>query len=433
MAERSMFSSLLTRVLEFVGPRELPVGESYQDGFLRQGSPPPVSQTRWFLSDLEAAIISADSGNMKIPGRLARSLYRDGMIAGVFSTRCDGMVQLPKSFYGPDATLVTELSHDFDYVFPSSELALLARDGRCLGVGVAELVQVPGSLPVCKRLDPEFLQYRWAEDRWYYQSVHGTLPINPGDGRWILHCPGGAVQPWTHGLWQALARAYIAKEHAFFFRENYSSKLANAARVAYSPAGANDAARLSFFKQLAAWGINTVFDMPPGWEVKLLESNGRGYEVFQDTIKTANEEVIVTIAGQLVTTTGGSGFANSAIHSTIRSDLIQADADALAATINTQGIPCWANERFGAEAVDKMTCMSYDVTPPKDLQAEATAAMQMGNAVEKLNAILANEDMRVDVEKLARKYGVPMIQGKAPVVEDHQVPTKLSAIRGGKR
>lgn len=408
-----LFTSLLTRVLEYVGPRKLSTATDYSSGMSRQNAPPPVSQTRWFLADLESAIIAADSGNMKLPGRLARSLYRDGTISGVFSTRTEGLVQLPVRFTGPDADILSELDKDFRRVFPPAELALLARDGRCLGVGVGEFVQVEGCLPALKRLDPEFLQYRYSEDRWYYQSIHGTEPVNPGDGRWVLHCPGGAVQPWTHGLWLALARAYIAKEHAFFFRENYSSKLANAARVAVSPAGATDGARLRFFKRLAAWGVNTVFDLPPGWDVKLLESNGRGYEVFQETIKTANEEIIITIAGQLVTTTGGTGFANSAIHSTIRSDLIQADADALAETINIQGIPIWANERFGSDAADAGTTVVWDVTPPKDLQAEATAAMQAANAAAALNPLLAQEGKRIDIDELARRYGFPTVDGAA--------------------
>jgi hypothetical protein len=431
----SLFTSLLTRVRQYVGPRELSTGTSYEDGYSRQSAQLPISQTRWHLSDLESAIIASDTGNLRAAGRLWRSVRRDGMIAGVLSTRTEGLVQLPLRFAGEDSDLVDELSHDFRAVFPSSELALLSGDGRGLGVGVAEFVQLPGSLPVLKRLEPEFLVYRWAEDRWYYQGIRGLEPVNPGDGRWILHCPGGAVQPWSHGLWPALARAYIAKEHAFFFRENYSSKLANAARVGVSPQGASDGARLQFFSKLAAWGVNTVFDLPPGWEVKLIESNGRGYEVFQDTIKTANEEITVTLAGQTVTTEGGKGFSNSAIHATIRSDLIQSDADALASTLNEQAIPVWANERFGGDAADRAPRVSWDVTPPKDLNAAATAANQAAIAAAALNALAAAEGKRVDVDELARRYGVKLRDGAAPAAANDAKASAppLVALAGGKR
>lgn len=399
-----LLSSIFTRVRGYAGPRDLPTGEGFKDGMDRQLSIPQVSQTRWLLADLEGAITSADTGNMRIAARLCKSLRRDGVIHGVLSTRTEGLVQLPIRFKG-SKKMTEALEEDFRTVFPSAELALLAGDGRLLGVGAGEFVQVQGAKPVLRRIDPEFLWYRWAEDRWYYQSVRGMIPINPGDGRWVLHCPGGVVQPWTQGLWMALGRAFIAKEHSYFYRENYSSKLANAARVATSPAGSSEVQKKNWFRRVAEWGVNTVFDVPPGYDVKLLESNGRGYEVYKETISACNEEIIITLAGQLVTTTGGTGFTNANIFSAIRSDLIQSDADGLAGTLNGQAIPVWANERFGANS-EPVAC-AWDVTPPTDQNKEATAMTAAANAVKALNEVLAPYGQEVDIAEIARRYGIP--------------------------
>lgn len=407
------FTSLLSRVREYVGPKPIPTGTSYADARERQMSS-PRSMTRWHLSDLEGAVIGADNGNLKTVGQLWRSLRRDGQVAGVLSTRTQGLVQLPMQIIGDDEEEVRALGEDFTHVFPSSELALLAADGVGVGVGVAEFIQIGDALPVLRRLDPEFLQYRWGEDAWFYVSIHGIERVNPGDGRWVLHCPGGAVQPWSHGLWAALGRAFIAKEHAFFFRENYSSKLANAARIATNPAGAAPDAQDGWFKKVAAWGVNTVFSAPPGYDVKLLESNGRGYDVFQDTIKTANEEIVITIAGQSVTTDGGAGFSNSAIHASIRGDLIQADANALAATLNSQCIPVWFAERFGKEGPSPI--IEWDVTGAADLTKEATAMVQAATATKALNEILTPLGKRVDIEDMARRYGVKVVDTAPPAV-----------------
>lgn len=404
-AAAGIASSLMTRVKTYVGPRDLPTGESLADGMTRQLAIPQMSQTRWFLADLESAILNADTGQLRSAGRLCKSLRRDGVIHGVLSTRTEGLVQLPVRFKGRDE-LVAGAEEDFRKVFPQAELALLAGDGRLLGVGVGEFVQIDGAPPVLRRLDPEFLWYRWAEDRWYYQSIHGMLPINPGDGRWVLHIPGGSVQPWQQGLWMALGRAYIAKEHSYFLRENYSSKLANPARVAVAPQGSPDAMTNSFFQKVAQWGVNTVFALKPGWDVRILEAKGEGYQVFQQTIETCNEEMIITVAGQVVTTTGGTGFTNANVFSAIRADLIQSDADGLAATLNVQGLPVWANERFGADAGD-ISCR-WDVTPPKDLNQEATALTGAATAVKALNEALAPYGKRVDMGEIARRFGVPL-------------------------
>jgi hypothetical protein len=407
------FTSLMTRVREYVGPKSIPTGTTREDGFERMMTM-PRSATRWHMADLESTVLAADSGNLRFVGQLWRSIRRDGMVAGVLSTRTQGLVQLPMRILSDDEMLVSELAHDFAEVFPTSELALLAADGIGPGVGVGEFVQIDGCLPVLRRLDPEFLSYRWAEDRWYYQSIHGVEPVNPGDGRWVLHCPGGAVQPWANGLWAALGRAFIAKEHAFFFRENYSSKLANAARIAVSPAGAASEMQAGWFARVAQWGINTVFSTPPGYDVKLLESNGRGFEVFEATIKTANEEIVITLAGQTVTTDGGAGFSNSAIHATIRSDLIQADANALAATLNSQCIPVWASERFGAGAAAMGTIVEWDVTPPADLTKQAAALNTIATAATAMNALLAPLRKTVDMDDIARRFGVVLADLPAP-------------------
>ncbi len=251
----------------------------------------PQSVTRWYLRDIESAELAADTGDISHAARLMRSARRDGVYSGVLSTRTGGLVRLPKRFRGDDEIIKTlkrdedETRGVFDEMFPATELALLASDGLELGVGVAELVPVVGrDFPIMVRLDPEWLWYRWNENRWYYRSIAGMLPITPGDGRWILHMPGGRVSPWQHGTWRAVARAYIRKDHANFRKDNWESKLANAARVAVAPQGASEIQKESWFQSVMAWGVNTVFGMTPGYDVKLLESNGRGHESFVATM-----------------------------------------------------------------------------------------------------------------------------------------------------
>jgi hypothetical protein len=303
----------------------------------------PQSRTRWYLEDLEAAEILSDNGNLSTAAQLMRSARKDGILAGVLSTRTDGLVRLPKRLRG-DSEIVGELEGQedgrsvFEDMFPPQELALLAADGLLLGVGVGELLPVEGrDFPVFQRLDPAGLRFRWAENRWYYATIAGEIPITPGDGRWVLHCPGGRNAPWQNGLWKCVGKNYIRKEHAQLHKDNWEAKLANPARVAVAPSGATEKDHDAWFQKVMAWGINTVFGLKPGWDVKILESNGRGAESFRNTTKDCNEEFIVAVAGQTVTTDGGTGFANADVHKSIRADLIKSTADALAHTLNTQG------------------------------------------------------------------------------------------------
>lgn len=384
-----------------------------------QLSPMASSQTRWYPSDLEAAQHSADTGNLAGAARLMRAARTDGMLAGVLSTRTGGLVRLPKRFRGdPEIVAALEVGHEdesgevrsvFDEMFPAPELALMAADGELLGVAVGELVPVQGrDYPVLVRLDPEYLMYRWSENRWYYRSVAGLIPITPGDGRWILHVPGGRMSPWQHGLWRAIGRAYIRKEHALLHRDNWEAKLANPARVATAPQGASEAHAQSWFRSVMAWGVNTVFGMTSGYDVKLLESNGKGWESFNKTIDQCDSEFVVCIAGQKVTTDGGAGFQNSDVHKAIRADLIKSTADGLSYTINTQGIPVFIVLRWGEERLDSAVVMWWDVTPPKDRAQEAQSLVSVAQAITQLREALSAYGRALDIDAMCSRFGVPI-------------------------
>lgn len=380
---------------------------------------PPSSRLRWYPADLERAERLADNGDLSMCGQLMRAARKDGTFSGVLSTRTDGLVRLPKKFAGDEKiSKHLDKSEDqtrsvFDEMFPPSELALLASDGVLCGVGFGEMKPVPGrDHPAFIRYDPEYLVYQWATNTWFFKSMIGLIRITPGDGRWILHMPGGRTSPWQNGLWRAIGRAFINKEHAQYFRQNWEAKLANSARIATSPQGSTEQQRQGWLEQVMAWGVNTVFAVTPGWEVSLLESNGRGYESFKQTIKDCNDEIKIAVCGQLVTTDGGAGFQNSDIHKTIRSDLIQKTGDDLAYTINTQGLPVYLFEQFGESTIDKGCIVSWDTTPPKDKNSEATAATATATAITSLSEALEKHGLHLDVPRFIAAFNVPVTTKK---------------------
>lgn len=398
------------------------------------------SQTRWYQADHEMAIRAADAGVLTPAARLWRAASSDGVCKGVLSTRTSGLVALPKRFKGraeivADLQATTEAGRSvFDEMNPPSELAQIVNDSIGVGVGVGEYVPVPGrDYPVLVRLDPEFLRFRWNENRWYYQSSVGELPITPGDGRWVLHTPGGRLSPWQHALWMAVGEAWIRKTHAKLHKDNWEGKLANPARVAVSPQGAGEAQKQSWYQKVMAWGVNTVFGVGPGYDVKLLESNGRGHESFRDTIKEASEEIVIAIAGQTVTVDGGAGFQNSALFKAIRGDLIKHDATALAFTINTQGLPAFITARYGVDALADGATVEWDATSPQERMAEATAAATLGGAIKGLAEALRPFGLEPDVEAMCHRAAVPVRKlrelAAAPAAANDAAPDNVVPIR----
>jgi hypothetical protein len=387
--------------------------------------PATVTRSRWYLEDIEIAEHLADQGDLRLAAQLMGAARRDGHLAGVLSTRTGGLVRLPRQFRGdPEVIAMLERGHTttrscFDEMLPPSELSLLAADGLLVGAGVAELIPVRGRrYPVLVRLDPQYLRFMWSENRWFYQSVFGLVPITPGDGRWVLYTPGGRVAPWSTGLWRAVGSAWIRKHHAALYKDHWEMKLAHPARVAHAPPGASEEQRANVFQQLMAWGLNTVFALPVGYEATLLESNGRGWESFVKTIEASNEEYKIAVCGQSVTVDGGAGFSNSDIHKSIRADLIKESADTLAHCLNTQALTAFVSCMWGADAVlSRPVAVEWDVTPPKDRNSEAMALSAFAQAVTALTTALAPSGLAPNVQQLVDRYHVPTIRVTASIVQ----------------
>jgi len=158
-----------------------------------------------------------------------------------------------------------------------------------------------------------------------------------------------------------------------------------------------------------AWTINSVFGVKPGYDVKLIESNGRGHESFTNTIAQSEREYCIAIVGSTVLIDGGTGFVNAEVHKSIRADIIKSIAKSMAYTINTQIVPQFVLARWGEEALIRSPALEWDVVPPKDLKDSAEATSAFGDALGKANESLRPYGVQVEVTSFAAQFGIPII------------------------
>ena len=429
-----LIESLLARTvhqnqsLVSAAPRDLADPTVEQIRRLRGGEIQNLVQTRteWYLADIESGLTLVRNGNFRLAAQLADACKRDAYYNGLLNVRTAGIVALPKIWRG-DPELISRLSSEtdsaplFDEICPSIEIIKMMADGIELGVSIGELVEIEGrEHPLLVRLDPQFLRFYPATSEWIFDSVAGPLRITPGDGRWVLHTPGGRLNPWQYGIWPAMGAAYIRKVHAQLARSNYVVKLANPARVAYSPLGSSEVEKAGYLEQIISWGLNSVFELPPGYDVKLLESAGTGHEVFEAEIEASHQEYQVGLTGQLVTTEGGAGFSNTSVGERIQGQLIKASSEGMAHTINSQILPHWALKINPDLQVNELPRVAWDISPPSDLASKADTLTKLGGAVDQLQLTMsswatqqkANHPDKVvptlDVLSLFRQFGVPL-------------------------
>lgn len=373
---------------------------------------PPITKLEWFLEEVDEASKLADSGDLTRAAQLKRAMVRDPIISGLLATKSGGIVRLPKKWTGSQRVIDSLTSKDggiprFDLLCPPQELKAMADDADLLGVALGELIPVPGrEYPVLERKDPEYLFYRWQTNTWHMRSNAGLIDIEPGNGRWVLHFQGPRLAPWQQAKWHALGRSWVAKDSMQHLKRNWAFKLANAARVAVAPRAASGANRLNWFRQVAAWGVNTVFSVAEGWDVKLIESNGRGWEGFDTSIKEANEDFMIAIAGQLVSVTGGTGFSSEDLYASVRWDLIRDVAVPLGYTLSTQVLPAYTFDLFPEEFEDS-PAVEFEVRKPADLTAEASIYTALGAGLQALQEVALASNLSIDVSEFFRRFDIP--------------------------
>jgi hypothetical protein len=390
--------------------------------------PIPQVRLRWYPPDIERAQDQASNGDLTLVGQLCESMNLDGVIRGLGDARTS-VVNMPKRIFSRNREIVTALESRnasdrsvYDEMVPSTESRLIVWDGIKAGVGVGEMVPVQGrDFPVLVRRYPQNLFYLWSRNQWYYRSVAGLLPIQPGvpdknGNMWVLHIPGGRLAPWNSGMWNTLGRSYINKTQAIFARQSYIFRHSQPARVAFAALGATEEERKGTIAALIRWALNAAFVLPVGWDLKLIESNGQGIKVYNEDIATANQEIATALCGSSVMLEGAVGFGNINPFAAISQDLMNATADGWDHTVNTQILPAFVGQRWGVEALRDATTIETDSTAPKDREAEARVMTALASAIDSLDRAIAEHQqatketkpVALNLTELLSRFGIPV-------------------------
>jgi hypothetical protein len=392
--------------------------------------PIPDIRLRWYPPDIEKAQKRAQQGDLTMVGQLCESMKLDGVLRGLLDARTS-VVNFPKRFYGSREVVDVLRSKNnsdrevYDEMIPATEARLMVADELLAGVAIGEMVPVKGrNFPVLVRRYPQNLWYFWSRNTWYYRSIAGLIPIHPGvpnadGGWWVLHIGGGRLSPWNNGLWNTLGRSYVNKTQSIFARQSFEMRHAHPARVAFAPLGATEEERKGMLQGLIRWALNAAFALPVGWDVKLVESNGEGIKVYEDSIKWANEEMATALCGSSVMLQGTAGFSNMDVFRVVARDLIRTTSSAWDHTSSTQILPAFIGGRWGVDALANATTVETEVAEPKDQKATAETMVALANGVKGLVEAIAaaqvaagvKKPVAVDVGELLASFGIPTVAG----------------------
>jgi hypothetical protein len=393
--------------------------------------------TGWTPERVLAAQSAADGGALQLVADLVETMFADDRIKGVLKTRTQALLGLPLHFIGGDAAARTYLEGTSDdkaktktpgewyAMHNSSELVKLLKWGIVLGVGLTQRIPLPRKVGNPQRYklrtwSPRGLHYDFTREMWRNSTREGVVDI-VGD-EWILYTPYGEARPWLEGDWRALAFPWLLKHFALEDRGAASEFAGRPAKVAKAAEGATEKQRKKFLSDLERMKRTGTIVLPAKWELEALELLGRQADLYASGVTWADGAITITLAGQIVTTEGTTGFSEGNVQDQIKDDLITFDGDTLSTCLKEQSTDPWAEVNYGS--ADAAPWGLWNTKRPQNLEALARTYGLLGQGLQSLDVAAKASGVRTNVIEIFSQHNIAFI----PVdpVEQQAVPLDLA-------
>lgn len=354
-------------------------------------------QNSWDPPEVREALRSHMIGIFEGSGQLADSILGDPRVQATLGSRTAGLFgREVRHTPANDSDAAREVCDAWTAHWPRfaalAPMTEIHSYGILMGFGMSQLVwdtSKPVWLPYLRPWHPRYTYYDWTARVYVALSLDGSIPIIPGDGKWVLHAPNGEYRGWIRGAIRALAEPWLLRHYGFRDMARFSEVHGMPIRKAIVPAAASQVDRDRYQTQLSQLGRETTIMVQTGvdgankYDLELVEAGDTAWEIFPGLIDRCDMDIILALLFQNLTTevTGGS-FAATKSHMDIRQGALQADGEGWASTIRQQVARAFAYLNYGDPELAPIT--TWDVRPREDAVENGKLFSQFGTAIEVL-------------------------------------------------
>lgn len=404
-----------------------PLKTALDPNVVRREIPIVTVSTYWTPLRVRLAFGELVAGQFDSTAQLIDSMVGDSRICAALDSRVGGLLGRPLETAIPkkyrDSDLAKECHDAFTEAWPAmapeSMLSGLQAWAIFLGHGHAQILwDTDGEydIPIPKVWHPRYTYYDWTVRRVIAQTQDGPVPIEPGDGHWILHAPHGEYRGWMRGAVRAVAPWWLSRNYALRDASRWSEVHGLPLKKLKHPASADRAMVEQWRNQVASMGGETVIDLPqnviPGeaggnYDIEYLEATGQSFDGFFKLIDACDREITLALLAQTLTSSvgpeGRGSYAAARVHADVRQALLQADARALARTVYLQLARPFAFANFGN--ADLAPIVTWNIEPYEDAKTKVDTFAVLTQGLNVLRQAGIQVD---DVADLARKFGLDL-------------------------
>ena len=285
----------------------------------------------------------------------------------------------------PFVTLVVDLLDAVSKGYAASEIVWKVDGGRLLP---AQYMYIdPRYLNFDSETQTE-LQLLTDEERQYGE------PLTPG--KYVQHVPKLKSGKMARGgLIFTVAALYLMKAYVTKDWLAFSEVFGMPLRYAQLMGNASEDEKKEIFNALKCLSSDASAIFDPNVRIEFLGVNNTSHgDFYEKAVRFWNQEISKVTLGQTMTSEDGSSLAQAAVHNDVRLDIRDADAKALAQTINAFLVGPIVDFNFGVGTPRPV--FSFSVEEPDDLQAFTDAVVP-----------LIDRGFDVPIAYLHERFGIP--------------------------
>jgi hypothetical protein len=352
-------------------------------------------QNAWSVPGVRQALTSNLNGIFETSAQLWESIRGDDRVTATLGSRTAGLFGREVRHTPANASKAAKECCDawaecWPQFAGGPALRTISEYEIGLGWAPAQLVwdtSTPVWKPTAKFWNNRYTYWHWGLRRYIALSMDGQIPIEPGDGKWMIHSKYDPYRAWIFGAVRAVAEPWLLRHFAFRDMARYSEVHGLPIRIAETPASADATERAEYAAKVATLGTETTLllgkgvDAQNSYGFRLEEAKDPAWEVFSALIGQCDMAIVLALMFQNLTTEVKTGsYAAVQGHMDVRQNGIQADNAAWRYTLRNQVIRPFALFNFGDPDLAPTT--EWDVTPLDQLDAKVERFQKFMTAIE---------------------------------------------------
>jgi phage gp29-like protein len=358
-------------------------------------------QNTWTIEQARAAMYAHIQGQFYASGMLCESILGDDRVTATLNARATALFSSELRFKpANDSAAAREVCDAWREWHPRIDEGSAKRElqdyGIVMGFSHAQVcwdTTQPGLAyaPKIHPWSPVFEYWDWDKRCFMAIGSDATIPIVPGNGKWLAFAPWSTQRGWMRGAIRPVVEPWLLRHFGFRDMARFGEVHGSPTRKGYVPIVGDPTERQICEKSLAGIGANAAMIVPrgvdgsgkDGYDYELVEAQSTAWEVHPAQIDRCDMAIVLAILMvNLTTEVSGGSFAAAKVHEVKERSGTKFDSSTWRLCEYTQLARPFAYLNFGDANLAPWTW--YDVTGQEDYNDRATRFYSFGQAVEVL-------------------------------------------------